>query len=235
MGIQSGPSVPSRIVSTYFVFLRRPWGLADRRNDPFWEFGSFGRTGCHAKNLLHPQRSPLRDGDRLAFLQGGPNEIRIVALTPPLRIFPFRDAIEARWDRRYRPFRLADAPLLINNRGRTDVPGVLPLLRGGHRSTNCGQAASQFRSRTKCMSPQLARQILACHDARTGTRATRYIDAVELPGMPWHRHALGCGWHVRTARTERFPRVDADRSTRPVGPGSEHLTKRKPRMSSHQC
>lgn len=235
MGSKPDPSVPSRIVSTYLVFLRRPWSLADRRNDPFWEFGSFGRTGCHARNLLHPGRSPLRDGDRLAFLQGGPDEIRIVGLTPPVRIALFDNAIEVRWDRRYRPFRFADAPLLINNRGRTDVPAVRPLLRGARRSTPCGQAASKFRSRTGSISPQLAQQILACHDAHTGMRATRYIDAVELPGRPWHSHALERGWHIRSARTRKFPQVDAGRSTRTIGPALERPKRRKPRTASRRC
>ena len=32
-------------MSLYLVFLRRPESLDDRRSDPFWEFGSFGRTG----------------------------------------------------------------------------------------------------------------------------------------------------------------------------------------------
>jgi hypothetical protein len=38
----------------FVVMLRRP-RKNDRRSDPFWEFGSFGCTGCHGKNLLHPK------------------------------------------------------------------------------------------------------------------------------------------------------------------------------------
>ena len=37
------------------VHLRRPRSRSDKRDDPFWEFGSFGITGCHARNLLHPE------------------------------------------------------------------------------------------------------------------------------------------------------------------------------------
>ncbi len=27
----------------------------EMRSDPFWEFGSFGLTGCHKTNLMHPK------------------------------------------------------------------------------------------------------------------------------------------------------------------------------------
>lgn len=33
------------------VHLRRPKNASDMRDDPFWEFGSFGITGCHAHDL----------------------------------------------------------------------------------------------------------------------------------------------------------------------------------------
>jgi hypothetical protein len=50
--------------------LRRP-RKNDRRTDPFWELGSFGCSGCHGKNLLHPKNCQISNGDRLAFVQGG--------------------------------------------------------------------------------------------------------------------------------------------------------------------
>jgi hypothetical protein len=61
--------------------LRRP-GKNDRRTDPFWEFGSFGCTGCHEKNLLHPMNCQIRNGDRLAFVQGGKCGLRLLLVTP---------------------------------------------------------------------------------------------------------------------------------------------------------
>ena len=34
------------------VLLRQPSSaVTERRDDPFWEFGSFGCTGCHGRNL----------------------------------------------------------------------------------------------------------------------------------------------------------------------------------------
>jgi len=86
-------------MSVYFVYLRRPNKLNDRRNDPFWEFGSFGKTGCHSHNLLHHKNSPLKAGDRLAFLQGGKQEIRVIGLTPPIQVARTEARIELKWDK----------------------------------------------------------------------------------------------------------------------------------------
>jgi hypothetical protein len=235
MGIRPRAPAPSPIMSTYFVFLRRPRTLADRRNDPFWEFGSFGRTGCHSRNLLHAQHTRLRAGDRLAFLQGGPGEIRIVAVTPPMKIRRQGNAVEATWDPHYRPLRFSDAPLLIDNHGHTDVPGVLPLLRSVRRSTYCGKAASRFRSLTRPIAPELARRIRSRHDARWRAVATRYVDAVGPDGGPWHIHALACRWHVRSERYEQFLRAGANRGAPTAGVRSKCLTRRKPSPSPRRC
>ena len=29
----------------------------EKRSDPFWEFGSFGCTGCHSTNLMNPRNA----------------------------------------------------------------------------------------------------------------------------------------------------------------------------------
>jgi hypothetical protein len=40
------------------VLLRQPRkDISEMRTDPFWEFGSFGLTGCHQRNLLHPKKA----------------------------------------------------------------------------------------------------------------------------------------------------------------------------------
>ncbi len=71
-------------VNVYFVHLRRPRNLNDQRADPFYEYGSFGCTGCHSKNLLHPRHAEKLNGARLAFVQGGNLGSRLVFLTPPI-------------------------------------------------------------------------------------------------------------------------------------------------------
>ena len=81
----------------FIVMLRRPL-KNDRRSDPFWEFGSFGCTGCHGKNLLHPKNCQIRNGDRLAFVQGGKSGLRLLLVTPPVQCIKYPIArIEVRW------------------------------------------------------------------------------------------------------------------------------------------
>ena len=101
----------------YIVHLRRP-KMSDpneRRTDPLFEFGSFGCTGCHSDNLMHPKRLEQLRGARLAFAQGGPLGFRLVYLTPPLNPRAFEDRVEARWSPAEMPFRYANAPVLVRN------------------------------------------------------------------------------------------------------------------------
>lgn len=188
----------------YFVFLRRPRDLDDRRDDPFWEFGSFGRTGCHRSNLMHPMRTPLRDGDRLAFLQGGRGAIRITGLTPPIKMMPTAEGIEARWDKSFRPFRFTDAPIFIDNAGNSDFPGVRSKLDGTLRSTYCCKAASRFRSRTRPIEERLATCIIKHFTRWKGSRAKLYLDAVEADHERWHRGGISQGWAAKRVRESRF-------------------------------
>jgi hypothetical protein len=55
------------------VHLRQPkrGDPGESRSDPFYEFGSFGCTKCHSRNLMHPRRAHELDGARFAFAQGG--------------------------------------------------------------------------------------------------------------------------------------------------------------------
>lgn len=61
------------------VTLRRP-NLSvpgEMRTDPLWEFGSFGLTGCHKRNLMNPRNVDILDGARLAFAQGGEDGFKL--------------------------------------------------------------------------------------------------------------------------------------------------------------
>ena len=76
----------------HIVLLRRPKSAKEdpreSRSDPFWEFGSFGCTGCHGGNILHPRNADEIAGGRLAFAQGGDNGFRLVYLTPAVTVHP---------------------------------------------------------------------------------------------------------------------------------------------------
>lgn len=119
------------------VHLRRPNRDDPRemRSDPFWEFGSFGCTGCHRRNLMNPRRIHELEGTRLAFAQGGPKGFRLVLLTPPVEVVRHRDRCELRWEPARMPFRYDSAPLLVDAEGKSDFPSLehLTFIRASSR------------------------------------------------------------------------------------------------------
>ena len=128
------------------VLLRRPKRQADeRRDDPFWEFGSFGCTGCHHRNLLNPKRSSELEGTRLAFVQGGDGGLRLVHVTPPISVRGLADICEAIWLPAEMPLTYATAPVVLDRQGRSDLPLLAEMAHGVSRSTPVARFASAFR------------------------------------------------------------------------------------------
>ena len=163
------------------VHLRRP-RKDDPRSDPFWEFGSFGVTGCHARTLLHPKNAHKLIGVRLAFAQGGELGTRLVFLSPGVKRV---NGSEALWSPCKMPFRYVDAPLLINKRRETEFPRLRRTLLGGNRRTLVGQFSSNFRSCTQPLEDRIAREIVAVYERRRASTglaalAKNYVEA--LPG-----------------------------------------------------
>lgn len=175
----------------YIVMLRQPrrGDPNEMRSDPFWEFGSFGCTNCHARNLLNPKRVAELEGARLAFAQGGRGEVRLVYLTPPIRIVAHANCCEVRWAPAQMPFRYDAAPTLIANDvdHSTDFPGLLLEVNDADRTTWVGKFASKFRSRTSPLDERLARELVEVYaEARLRAKphelAGDYVDA--LPFAP---------------------------------------------------
>jgi hypothetical protein len=201
-------------MSLYFVFLRQPHSPLDKRSDPFWEFGSFGRTGCHASNLLHPANSLLEKGDRLAFLQGGHGEIKVVGLTPPIEIRVKSGRLEAIWNSDYRPISYLDAPLLINNKAESEFPLVLGFLKGTRRTTLCGAAGSRLRARKLPVEDALADQIVNWFSSLGRSKIGTYLDAIAGPNTQWHKIGTKSGWAIEENRViefERRPIISGDK------------------------
>lgn len=144
------------------VFLRQP-RLNDPRSDPYYEFGSFGCTGCHRNNLMHPKRRDQIEGSRFAFVQGGKDEIRLILVTPPIWTESIRN-VEARWDTKYLPLIFSKAPLFINNGGFTDVPSIKTYLKDVRRKTYVARAASKFRTRTSPVDQDLGQEIILAYE-----------------------------------------------------------------------
>lgn len=164
----------------FIVFLRRP-GKDDRRTDPFWEFGSFGCTGCHDDNLLNPKKRHLETDDRLAFVQGGPQGCKLLLITPPVKRKDHGTTkVEIRWDRSAKPFRYASAraPVLTKPGMKNSVLVELgKLVNTANRSTASGKLASRFRTRCQPLDGKAAQELLRLFErARDGAAPADFIE-----------------------------------------------------------
>lgn len=154
----------------FFVHLRRP-RRSDPRTDPVYEYGSFGCTKCHSKNLLRPRHAEDLEGARLAFVQGGDLGSRLVFLTPPIKVKVWKNNCEAKWTPRAMPFKYADAPVLVCNDGRSDFSLVKQFALESRDSTVVGKPrsleqrfASKLRSRARQLPLKVARQVVSVYE-----------------------------------------------------------------------
>jgi len=62
-------------MNLYIVKLRVPKNSSDKRRDPYYKYGNFGSTGCHAQNLLNIDKIEDRflsgKANLIMFIQGG--------------------------------------------------------------------------------------------------------------------------------------------------------------------
>ena len=171
------------------VMLRRP-RLGDpneMRTDPLWEFGSFGCTGCHRANLMNRRRLADLNGARFGFAQNGPLGIKLVHLTPPVRMWHHGSFGEARWLPAEMPLTYPSAPTLVDNFGYSDFPKLLNALSGVRRGSPVAQFASKFRSRREPLPSAISEQVISVYrrtrsDGGSGSVAKSYVDA--LPCTP---------------------------------------------------
>jgi hypothetical protein len=149
----------------FFVHLRRP-NKRNPRDDPFYEFGSFGCTGCHKDNLLHPRHAEELEGARLAFIQGGEHGSRLVLLTPPItEVKKWKNNCEAKWPA-VKFLRYKEAPILVWNNGPSDVKSVKKFASGtrwGKEKVESG-LSSKVRSRARPLEPELANEVIAVYE-----------------------------------------------------------------------
>lgn len=204
------------------VHLRQPEASNSNegRSDPFWEFGSFGCTGCHRDNILHPDRAHEVVGARLGFTQSGPDEMKLVMLTPPVGVIRHGTRCEARWTPADMPFRYDAAPLLIDNRGRSDFPKLRKLLRDTNRSTWISAFSSKFRARRLPLPQAIASEIQQAYDRRrweasTEELARSYVDAMPYPPNNPDRSRQAVYKRLLRESKGRSARKDGCRPVRP--------------------
>lgn len=190
-------------MSQVFIVMLRCPEANDARTDPFWEFGSFGCTGCHSNNLLHPKNCRIKDGDRVAFVQGGPLGTRMLLLTPPVKRIDHCNGgvvvrVELRWSKKVLPFRYQNAPGLFDSPspGR---PGKFPVLTKSlndvNRSTAAARLASRYRAKAEPLDDLIAGEVLrvfkaAQQAANKNAFIKEYHDALphcDCPTVPKER------------------------------------------------
>lgn len=174
------------------VHLRRPRSRAEKpdemRSDPFWEFGSFGITTCHGKNLMHPDHAEKLNGARFAFAQGGREGTKLVYLTPPVKIKKHgKKLIEAKWSPKEMPFRYSAAPVLVSNTSNSDFPLLETALRDRRRSRTVeGEFGSRFRSRTEPLDVEIAEELLSVYARlRKAASHSPEIASCYADALPW--------------------------------------------------
>jgi hypothetical protein len=170
------------------VSLRRPRvnDPDEDRADPFWEFGSFGCTGCHKGNLMNPKRIHLLKGARLAFAQGGAEGFKLVHLSPPVETACRGNSAEVKWSPHRMPFKYTQAPLLINNNGESHFPLLKTFIAHTNRPSWVSKFASKFRSRGEPVAIEIAKEIVEVYEEFLGSNipglfASNYIEALPYP------------------------------------------------------
>lgn len=171
------------------VMLRRPrrGDPNESRADPFWEFGSFGCTGCHRANLMNPKKLGELNGARLGFAQNGPLGVKLVYLTPPLKTLHHGSFGEAKWSPTKMPLTYTCAPTLVDNSGHSEFPLLRKVFNGVHRGSLVARFTSKFRSRREPLPQMAGAQLVAVYEKarKDGGRASvarSYVDA--LPYAP---------------------------------------------------
>ncbi|MDP2409119.1 MAG: hypothetical protein Q8M26_02410 [Pseudolabrys sp.] len=168
------------------VMLRQPQldDPNEMRTDPFWEFGSFGCTGCHRKNLMNPKRLGELNGMRFGFVQNGEMGVKLVHVTPPITMSNHDRFGEARWTPSEMPLTYREAPTLVNNFGFSDAPALLGMISDVKRSSPVAQFSSKFRSRRSPLPTSVSKQLIKVYEAfkRKGAQiAKSYVDALPCP------------------------------------------------------
>jgi len=129
------------------------------RSDPFWEFGSFGLTWCHCGNLLHINNSYKLNGNRLAFCQNGGEGFKLILLTSPVKVINHENVNEVTWNKKNKPFKYLKAPLIINNKGKSEFPLIFESIKNVNRKTYVAKFSSAFRTRCYPLENELAKEV----------------------------------------------------------------------------
>jgi hypothetical protein len=137
---------------------------------------------------MNPGRATELNGARLAFAQGGSSGVRLVYVTPPIRmrIRKRGSLAEATWEPAEMPLRYDASPTLIDAAGHSDCTSLVPDIRGVRRTTWIGKFSSAFRSRRAALAGVVGAELIDVYrrwrSAGADRIAQRYVEA--LPYLP---------------------------------------------------
>lgn len=209
-------------MSLFVVYLRRPHGN-DQRSDPFWEFNSFGRTGCHSRNLLSP-RCRIEPGvSSVLFLQGGAGSIRAVALAEVSEIVSFtlpargqkskREGRELRWGSIIGPFVFESAPLLLDNDRNSEFQMLAEyLLKRTRRNTPVAAVASRLRARAKELDAPFAVEVRDLFARWKGRLASAFHETIEEG--PWRQRMAAVAVDQKEQRKKAYAALTSGSTSR---------------------
>ncbi|MBC6441533.1 MAG: hypothetical protein GDA53_00050 [Rhodobacteraceae bacterium] len=138
------------------------------------------------------------NGARFAFAQNGHLGVRLVHVTPPVRMRHHGTFGEATWKPAAMPLRYDSAPTLINNFCASDVPALIGMIKDVRRKSPVAQFTSRFRSRRQPLPGPVGQEVVKVYDRfRTDSAAVAkgYEDALPYPPpridknrrATWHR------------------------------------------------
>ena len=157
----------------------------DHRDDPFWEIGSFGITGCHKSNIMNQKTISMLKDKRIGFVQGGKAGMKLIYLTPKVHILRDMEPCEMRWKNHRMPFKYTKAPLLIDNDGKSDFLWVKEYIKNVNRRTWVAKFSSKFRARKAPIEEELAHNLVELFDTKYKKASNSEISAFYYESMPY--------------------------------------------------
>ncbi|MFZ3210840.1 MAG: hypothetical protein WA188_04940 [Terriglobales bacterium] len=135
---------------------------------------------------MNPKKSSELIGVRFAFAQGGKLGMKLVYLSPPIRIAPHGTLCEATWRPARMPFKYSAAPLLIGQDGQTHFPLFKRFVKGTDRGGWLGKFSSRFRARRRPVETELGEELIRVYEGRrsaasSSALARGYADALPYP------------------------------------------------------
>ncbi|WP_424990935.1 hypothetical protein [Fluviibacterium sp. S390] len=133
---------------------------------------------------MNPKRLNEHNGSQFAFAQNGRLGVKLVHVTPPVRMLHHGLFGEATWRPAEMPLCYDSAPTLVTNFAGSDVPSLIHMIRDVRRASPVAQFSSKFRSRRRPLPDRVGQEVLEVYHrfrANGAAVAQAYEDALPFP------------------------------------------------------